>query len=307
MSLVSAAGLFRDQAYVVGPLFALSGASKLLASRAEIDRTAFAELVRKVGSERLTRRLRSLWLGLAGGELAAAALLLSHVSPRVAGAAVAGLGVGFTLFVAWVLRTQRGSSCGCFGTGTPATWRSLARAALVTALAATYATTGRGDDPTAAPGVLVALGIEVGAILALSSELRAWLRRAQLAFARATRSLGIVTTDVSAVRRRIEKQEFWNELVEMTKNVPEFRSAWRDDRWYVVEYHLDWDGRNLTVVGCEYIGVNPPWVRFVVAEEGTEHDATVLASWDSVASAQVAAMRAHVEGPTSLDLVAGSA
>jgi hypothetical protein len=260
-----------------------------------------------MGSERLTSRLRSLWLGVAGVELGAAALLLSHVSPHVAGGAVAGLGAGFTLFVAWVLRTQRGSSCGCFGTGTPATWRSLARAVLLTALVATYATTGPGDRPSASSGVLVALGIEASVILALSSELRAWLRRARLAFARATRSLGIVTTDVAAVRRRIEKQEFWNELVEASKHVPEFRSAWRDDRWYVVEYHLDWDGRDLTLVGSEYIGVNPPWVRFVVAEEGTEHDATVLASWDSVASAQVAAMRAHVDGPTSLELVSDSA
>jgi uncharacterized membrane protein YphA (DoxX/SURF4 family) len=300
-------GVFGDQAYIVAPIFVLSGTTKILASAAEIDRTGLAELVRSFGSRFLLSKVRFLWIATAGVELVAAALLLTRISPLWVGSAGAGLGAVFAVYTAWILRSRPGSACGCFGSGTPATWRSFVRAALITAMLAVYATSTPNAGFTLTPGIAAVVALEVIGVIALSSELRPWLRRAKLALARGRRWFGVAMTDVLAVRRLIEKQEVWREIVASCGRAPQFRAAWRDGRWYIVEYGVEWRGELVTLVGAEYVGVHPPWVRIVMAREGTNHDATVIGAWDSVESARAAALGAQARPPTGLQLLTSDA
>jgi hypothetical protein len=87
------------------------------------------------------------------------------------------------------------------------------------------------------------------------------------------------------VRRRVETQPFWSEVVNRSGREPEFVGAWRDGRWALVEYKAAWDSEDVVVVGAEYLGVFPPWVRIVVAKE-SELETSFVAAWDSARAAR---------------------
>jgi hypothetical protein len=281
---------FAAQGYLIAPLLLLGGVTKFLASKAEIDRTGVGELVRRLDLWRLDRAAQAVWLAIACLEVGLASLIALSVWPLQVGIAGGVLTVFLLPYLAWLLRTRQSASCGCFGTSVPVTWKSFARTSLLAGMFAAYAASGYLAENRAPSGTTIAVVLFEGtAIAALSDELRPWLRRGRLAVARLARPIGVLTTAADVVRQRIEDQPFWYELVAGLGNTPEFRTAWREDRWYLVEYHAVWSDADLLIVGAEYLGIHPPWLRIVVAREH-EHDITLVTAWDSVVAAQDATL-----------------
>jgi hypothetical protein len=311
---MSIASLASAQGDLLAGLLLLSAAAKFIASKAEINQTGFAILVRQTPWSVNETGLRLAWFGIAILEAGLAALLLMGSWGPAVGAAGLLVAAAFTGYVLWLLKAARHSSCGCFGTLSAVTWKSLARAILFTAMFVTFeAATARGSPHSSAALIVLVLSCEIAIILLLSDEIRPWLRRARLAWARVAHSLGAATTAVDAVREAVEDQTFWRNVVELSCE-PSFASGWRDGRWYVLEYSGRWLGEDVLIVASEYLGAYPPWVRVVVAREEGEQF-SVLASWDSAVAAQLNATdddsslpvsavernsRPHVEANTTL-------
>ena len=274
-------GLFEDQAYLLAGVFALSGVMKLLASAPEIARTGFAELKRRIAPASSEASTRAVWLAGACLELCLAGVLVARALPTGVGAVGVALTATSGAYLVWLIRSKRAASCGCFGTATPAGWKSLARAALLGLIFLGYATS---ESVGSAAPSMETIAILVGELLmlaALSDELRPWQRRARLAQARILNALGAASTDIDAVRNRLERQEFWAELMARLGESPAVRDAWRDGRWYIVEYASEWHGEHLVIVGSEYIGAHPPLMRIAVAREDSPQQLTMLGFWDS--------------------------
>ena len=53
----------------------------------------------------------------------------------------------------------------------------------------------------------------------------------------------------------------------------------------MLEYRAVWRDAEVTVVGAEYLGIYPPWVRIIVADE-SEHEEHSFAVWESAGAAR---------------------
>jgi hypothetical protein len=293
--MVTTISLVYGQRFLLAGVLLLSVTAKLIASPAEIGQTGIwvlAQRLRQIYPRAPMMSERSAWTGIAVVEGGLAAILIIGWLPRVGGGATAVLAAAFLVYSSWLLRHDRSASCGCFGARTPVTWKTVWRASVIGLIACGYcvATYANWDGHTSWSIALVVLGAEVAVLAGLSDELRPSLRRFKLACQRLGGWLGAVTTDIEAVRRDIERHEFWRDVVAPTFD-PVFVSGWRAKRWYVAEYASMWYEEDVVIVASEYVGAQPPWMRIVVLREGAPNRIEMLGSWDSAVARARASRR----------------
>lgn len=255
------------------------GASaKLLVSPAEFAETGIGRLLGRYLKARLG------WLAVVAGEIALAVWLLLGAWSRWGGLAACFFGVMSVSYLVWLLRQGEGANCGCFGTGTAVTRKSLARSVLLLAAAAAYTGLAWHMYRVTAVGA-AAVGLLLAELLLigwLSDDAQPWLRQLRLELAGLRRLLGQPIAPTS-VRRRVEAQPFWSQIVHRSHDRhPRLVTSWRDGNWYILEYQTTWDETPVTIVAAELGRVHPPWIRMVVLQE-RKHETVVLATWDSVA------------------------
>jgi hypothetical protein len=277
------------QGAIPGLLLLLASSTKVRTRSDKLDKTAVAEFLKTRVSDTAVF-LRPLWRAIGLVELVAGFWLLSGFSARPAGAsAAAEFGVG-TAYLAWARRAHPEASCGCLGGDKPVSRRAVARAGLLASMATFYAATSP-DVWTArrawtvTPLWFVVL-VEIVLLVWLSDELPYVFHRAILQAVGATRVAGDRLRGRSLARDRVEAQPFWPELVARAQGKPPtFVQSWREGRWFLLEYSSSWDGTRIAIVGADYLGITPPWIRIIVAEE-TEQGMNVFGVWDSAAYAR---------------------
>jgi hypothetical protein len=277
--------ILSEQRLLLSAVLLLGSVGKTTASRSEIDTTGLAALLAKLGA-RGERSTVAVWRALIAGEALLAFLLIAAISPAWVGGLTLSWLVSAAIYLGWVLRQREQRSCGCFGATTVASRKSIARLGLLATAASLYVTSTWVRLALPMKISVAVLTVEALTIIALSDEIRPSARRLRLAFARLGRVIGLAKTDFALVRRRIEQQPFWLELVRRAGTAPILISAWREGRWFLCEYSLGWHEEEVTVVGAEYVAVHPAWLRIVVFREGDDRSATILAAWDSALAPQ---------------------
>lgn len=159
--------------------------------------------------------------------------------------------------------------------------------ALLADLSALYAV-GTVWEFGSAPRLAVSIALITGEVLViavLSDELTPGVHRFSLIVAGVSRSAADRLRGQALICRRIRSQPFWQEIIRKSVYEPVFMDSWRDGRWVYAEYEATWDGKPVVIVGADYLGMRPPWVRIVIAEEH-EHGLGVFGVWDSAAYAR---------------------
>jgi hypothetical protein len=285
------------QAAIVGGLLILAGLRKIGATSVDVDRTAFASMVKKAlrrrgaataGFKHAATAVRAMWLAVAAVDVVLGSLLYCGFE-RVPVAAAAGayMAIGIA-YLWWAFSFERGRSCGCFTSSTPVSVTSVARAACLGLAAGAYAFWGSGPWTWLGHTSLVAwivLLLEGCVLAGLSPELRTGTVEV-FSVAKAARERSRTGSfKAAAVVQRIERQGFWKDVIlgASAEGSPTLVDHWRDGPWYYFEYSHVWDGRPATVVAGCYPRMSPAWFRIVVARE-TAVDGEVVAAWDSLAA-----------------------
>ena len=210
---------------------------------------------------------------------------------------VAGFFAAGACYVVWAFFAKRGASCGCFGSATAVSFKTVARSLGLCGLACGVAIARPGHFPN---GVSWAVGVvilfEVGLLTYLSDELDILGREVRLLWRVALYRV----RNRKGPRRfvdRLMSTEVWRELsaaLDASGRGLDFVDEWRDGQWAFAEFSGTWRGSQVSVVGGERHRVVPSWLRFIVLLEGSplpsenrseDNDSFhVLAAWDSVLS-----------------------
>jgi methylamine dehydrogenase accessory protein MauD len=187
---------------VLAAVFALAGLAKLL------DRAGSREAARSFGApERLSGVVA---VGLPLAEVAIAVLLLPAATRAYAAAAALVLLLAFCVAIAVAMARGRAPDCRCFGQlhSRPAGWGTLARNAVLAALAA-FVAVAAWNDPSAGAVEWVAR-LEGGEwlVLVLALTLTAVLVAGGLVILHLLRSYGVLLTRLDRVEARLREAGF---------------------------------------------------------------------------------------------------
>jgi hypothetical protein len=278
---------FQAQSFILGALLLAAGVVKLVARNVDLEKTGLAELLR-TRPRSTDGTVRLAWFALGISELVLGVFLLSGSEPALAGGLGATAMLVSALYIAWILRRRGALSCGCFGTGTLASWRGVARATALALGAVAYAM-GAGGRDWRGPLVLslpvaIILVFELIVLGLLSDELLPWASRLRWLVIGALRALGLRARGSRAIREHVESLPFWAFVEKMSAeeggSPPKLVDEWRDGSWYLFEYLGRWHSERATIVAGHLLGVRPRWTRFIVAQEDNP-GFKVLAHWDS--------------------------
>lgn len=278
--------------FVVVGAMAAGCLGKLTMMSQEFERSALKRLVRRTGLRRIGPRQVFVGWRVAGVVEGVLAVLLglSLFGAPLAWAVVAmwvcGLG-----YLSVALLLARGASCGCLGSFTPISGRSVARAALLLAVAIGYMLSEAQHlkHGYAWQGELLVLPL-ISAVLVLSDDLGAWASHLRSRLLRAIPCRTMSRRASTHTRARVEALPEWAQLqgtvTERGYARPEFGRAWRKDGWSVLEYSCAANGSALVVLAGVRPSVHPAWIRMSVMEEASDGRLTVLGGWDSVLAAR---------------------
>jgi uncharacterized membrane protein YphA (DoxX/SURF4 family) len=275
------------QGPVLGVALVASGAAKLRMGRQGLKQTAFVRLLSKWNLTRGSHQAWATWLAVALVEVLLGISLLSGVAPRLVGCAAALLFFLASAYVAWAVRFESGSSCGCFSARVPASWTSVARAVCLCGAAVGYAWNGTGiwqAAPRPFPTIPVApfVAVELVALFLLSTELRG----EALLYIRAVRRLvgGRATTarsfGVVLAQARVESTRFWSEHIKVANSqiAPRVIDSWVAGPWTYNEYAGSWYGQPATIVTA-VLSDDASWRLAASVETGPS--GTIVAAYDS--------------------------
>ncbi len=280
-------------AAVQGPLLGLvlvaSSAAKIRMGRDGLSETAFAKLLERWRLTRGAGRMWAMWLTVTCVEVVLGCLLLASAVPRVVGSVAAGFFLLAASYVAWALRYESGSSCGCFTARVPASWTSAVRAACLSVAGAAYAWADtpawRMSRPTSgvAP-VVAAIAAELLVLFALSSEVRREAALYVLAVGRLARARGRGKSALAfaVAQVRVETSRFWSEyvLAASAGEAPRVVDSWHADGWTYNEYATSWYGEAAAIVtAVRDDGLNPTWRLTATLEAGAS--GSIVAAFDS--------------------------
>jgi hypothetical protein len=239
---------------------------------------------------RAPRVLRShVWGTLPAGQILVAALLASDWSVRfgaIFGAIFFGVGI---IYLVWLLREHPGKSCGCFGSGRPASIRSVVRN--VTLLAAcTWLVLCPGRWTSASWWTLiVAMTLAVCGSIAFVEP--ATVKRDGRGTGAILSALLRTASHLAFLRRRRRIVEFmdsaiiWKELkafgFEVEQRVVD--DEWRDQSVWVFVFHIPHRRymRGLTLVVTADVALRSPWLRVAVVENRDDGEETATIVWES--------------------------
>ncbi len=277
------------QGPLVGLLLATAGVAKTLARPADIARTGFAKLLNMHLRKPSSVTIRACWMGLAAVELCLAAWLLSGSQAAVAGTVGVAFGLLSVFYLRWVMRHERSASCGCLGTGTPVSWRTITRSCLLVLMMVGYtyggvSTAATYDKVTISFKITALLLAETGIIALVSDELRVFRRKVRLGLSGVAYSLRARIANREAPDWNLEESA-WRKILAQLEidgiTGEELVQSWRDGRWQLVEYRASLDEVKVTVIGAEFLGMRPHWIRIFVVDE-SQTEPRILIAWDSV-------------------------
>ncbi len=273
------------QGAIVAIMLLLAARAKLAMPLGLLRLTSIAKALDSRGWSE--KKLLAGWRLLVLTEFGLAVWLLSTVAGAAAGTTASVFFVVGAVYLLWARREHPGTTCGCLGGKTPVSTTAIVRSLALAALSALYAV-GTVWEFGSAPRLAVSIALITGEVLViavLSDELTPGVHRFSLIVAGVSRSAADRLRGQALICRRIRSQPFWQEIIRKSVYEPVFMDSWRDGRWVYAEYEATWDGKPVVIVGADYLGMRPPWVRIVIAEEH-EHGLGVFGVWDSAAYAR---------------------
>jgi hypothetical protein len=276
------------QGPLVGVLLATAGIAKIIARPADITRTGFARLLSTHLRKPSPITIRVCWMGLAAVELCLAGWLLSGSQKAAAGAVGAVFGLLSLFYLRWVMRHERSASCGCLGTGTPVSWRTIARSCLLVLMMVGYtyggvSTTTTYDNVTISFKITALLLAEAGIIALVSDELRVFRREVRLGLSNVVYSLRAMIASRDAPDWNPQESAWTKILARLESDGltgEELVQSWRDGPWQLAEYRAWLGEAKVTVIGAEFLGMRPHWIRIFVVDE-SQTEPRILIAWDS--------------------------
>ena len=282
----------QSAAIVVGLTFMVAGATKVVPRHTDLSKTALAMLMKEHLPNTQTTSIHNAWLAIGVFEFLLGAAFVSGATPAVVGAVGAAAMVAALGYLWLGYRLGQAATCGCVTAGTEIAPRTFLRSTWIGLLSLTYALGGQSFRASHTPwktGVVLVL-LEAASVVALSGELSPWARDKELQGARVWYLARGWLVSTGAVRLRIEQLAAWENLAENVADEsgvgPVIVSAWRDGQWRMFEYQAHLQGRPVTIVAGQHLGVRPSWTRIVMLDEGEDGQGGVLASWDSAIAAR---------------------
>lgn len=239
----------------------------LAAATAKLTVRSLGDVLDRVPVHGLIRRTpaRLVFYCVALLEVSLATALLAGSYLRWGALATAAFFALGTSFTGWAFIARPGSNCGCFGSADPVTWRTPARAALMTGLAARLSLTTSGGQ-TQWLSALVACAALSG-FWVLSPELR-WKR--VIGHARTLRYPRCIESkhSIEWAIERLHSSRVWALNVDrLTPTEPD--DFWRESCWRMVSYEGVYpDADNVTYVFAIRLPPGPRIVRAAVVDGG---------------------------------------
>jgi hypothetical protein len=304
------------QGPLVSALLLLSVAAKVRMGRSGFERTAFLQLLRRLRPGGNSAQQVAVWVALASVEASLSVALALGFAPIAIGTAV---GVFFLLaaaYLAWAVRNEHGSSCGCFSDRVSVNRTSVWRALCISAAAAGYAIGGqdiwRASQRSASVAILVLASVaECIFLFALSAELVSSTRLMASGTLRmaSERRVGLEAFRSATAQVLVEGTDFWSRFVLPAAGGAHIavRDTWAAGAWRYHEYAGVWFGEPATIVTAVLMRDRFPTWRLVVSVESSLREGRIVAACDSEAEEERLAKQRKNDQPASAPSATGIA